>query len=423
MKPQIDQSSLLNDQNTLQRSLRSKYRTLFHWFVALVTLKAIIASFKLEKAKPQIAEQAIPLINDQAISLIDTLSLPGEKNTLYRLLRGRYRNLFHWFVAEFVFCHLLLWAIEQHPITKIFEDYYLMILMGLLAINGNIFFWLYISKRCRSILESPKNDHIFSDKEKALQLWKEKIYWKPPFIICSIISISLGVLTIYKLGLSTPFKTSIAIWIALILCFFYLGRSIGLILNIWNFFINLGPEHLKIEPINEDRMGGIKPIGELNTSILYIGGGLLAIYSFASYITPYARLDLKHYAYYWTYGAIILFNIGLLLPTVRIHFLLKDAKEKNQQDLSIMKKHALQKIEGLLKSDKPLEGEPIAKANNLVESLKYFQDEIAKMVVWPYFNFAKISLKAISIQTIVPIIINWDKFKALLITLTKTAKP
>jgi hypothetical protein len=378
------------------------------WFVSL---RAAISKLKRKK---------VNLLTDDAITpQIDDLSLPGERNTLQHLLRGKPKNLLYWFVAEFIFCHFLLWLLEQRPISGILKDYSLMILMGLLAVNGNIFFWLYISERCRRILEDPRNDHIFSDKPEAIKLWKDKIYRKPPLIISTLITLSLGILTIGKLGLSTPFKTSIVIWIALILCFFYLGRTIGFILNIWSFFINLGPRHLNIDPINEDRMGGIKLIGDLNSSILYLGGGLLAIYSFASYITPYARLDLKYIAYYWTYGAIILFNIGLLLPTVRIHFLLKDAKERQQQDLSRMKKQTLKTFEGLLAQDKPLEGEQVGNAKNLVESLKYFQDDIDKMVIWPYFNVFKISLKALSIQTIVPIIINWDKVKTLIASVSK----
>lgn len=345
----------------------------------------------------------------------DPYYLPGERFTMQVFLRGRPFTLIFYFLGSFVFCFLLLTLVQwPRPALEIIQEYWLVMLMGLLTIYGNIAFWLYLSFQCRSLITDPKYEIVFHNKTEAEDLFINKNYRRRlPFIVSGFV-IGLGLLTMYYLGINASGVTWYLMSAAGLLGFFYLGRSIGFVVSIWIFFYKLQGHELKIDPLNEDRMGGMKAIIDFNTTILYLSAILTAIYSYTSFITPYANPDLRSYAWSWTLGAIFLLNIALFWPTIRLYRILKQTKEKAQLDITILKHSVRRMCEDIWDKDPELNGDSINRTKVAIDSLRYYQEEIEKMQVIPYFALGKLVASLITIQAIIPVITNWEKIKTAL---------
>lgn len=104
-------------------------------------------------------------------------------------------------------------------------------------------------------------------------------------------------------------------------------------------------------------------------------------------------------------AAIILYIVALLLPAFKIHTLLLETKREYQQRINAVKRKFLPWLEKYC-------GDSTSFDNNLntaVSTIKYIQDEINKMEVWPYRNILKTIISLATIQAIASILVNFAR--------------
>ena len=152
---------------------------------------------------------------------------------------------------------------------------------------------------------------------------------------------------------------------------------------------------------------------ELNLWLLYIGGVLIAIYTFGAGYSPYEYSASKHYAYLWTVMAVTLWIIAVFVPTYTIHQVLKNAKLDQQSKLALVKNRILAGFEQTVTESNisaPVLTEIESYASSVksaVDVLKYFEQDLERMATWPYHNVGKTLAKLLSIQAVVNLLVHW----------------
>lgn len=339
----------------------------------------------------------------------DMRYLPFERFTRKYLLRERTQNLLYWFLAELPFCLALLWIAERRDFRTMLADYGLLIFLGVAAINGNVVTLLYMSSQIRKL--SPYLQEVIGGNSGAFAKCFDLIYDTRPILASSLGITTLGYATFAFLGLRMPVASQLIVFAGIFFVFAFLGMTIGLLLNLWRFFFFLGGLEIKVEPVHPDRMCGLKPLGDLNSSILYLGAGLISVYSLGAHYSPYARVDLRPYAYLWIIGALILFVVGLIFPTYRIHNVLLHAKETQQTRISHLKNILLARFEQTLEG-RVTPGQHFQELGTAIETLVYYERHAEQMLTWPYESVASTLLRLVSIQGAASIVSHWSEITA-----------
>ena len=330
--------------------------------------------------------------------------LPFEPFVRKHLLHNHLSSLIYWCLGEIPFGLGLLWLVEHRPFEAVVRDYLISLVIGTLASNGNIVLLLYASDRIRAL--RPFFERITANKLMVKRINKEVFYRRAPIYICTVVSIALGFTTFGVLGLRTPKSGAIVVYVGLFFVFGFLGMTIGWITNLWRFFLLLGSFLTKVDTTHPDRMGGLKPIGDLNSVLLYIGAGLVALYSMGAQFSPYAHGDLKKYAYLWVVMAVGLFGVGIFLPTYTIHHVLLAAKDEQENRLSLVKARLLQSFEST--ANTLSSAGTIKEIKLAIDAFKYFESDLERMSTWPYNNIWKMLARAFSIQVVASLIGSWD---------------
>lgn len=332
--------------------------------------------------------------------------LPLEKFAKRYFFLNKYYNLIFWFCGLSVFAFGLLCLIEKRALSSIFRDYGLIVFLGLCAIHCNALFTLYLSDRIRR-LKTYIEEIINEEPDVIYYLYKKVIFLKSSIILGMVIVPALGYVTFLWLGLNLPRGTIVVAYFGVIFVFGLLGMTLGYIINIWRFFLKIGKLKINVEPTHPDYMGGLKPIGDLNSAILYFGALLGVIYTLGANYMPYKNQALKMYANLWVVGAIIIYIIALLLPTFRIHIILVDVKREYQQRMNGIKKKLLPIFEKYWDSRGSINfNSDIA---NHISVMKYLQEETNKMQIWPYQNIWKTIISLATIQGFASILTNLDR--------------
>lgn len=309
-----------------------------------------------------------------------------------------------WFLGLLVLCFGLIYLFERRGLIELLDDYLIITLIGMSAIHLNALFMLYLSNRIRNLL--PYIDHVTNEDVGMVHELYRKIVFRPQTIyLFVLISVILGYITFIWLGLNLPSGTIAIAYIGVFFVFGLLGMTIGFIINIWRFFLRIDTLKVIVQPTHPDYMGGLKPFGDLNSTILYFGALLGAIYTLGANFMPYKRLSISHYANIWVMLAIVLYIIALLLPTFKIHALLLERKREYQQRINVIKRRFLSGLEKYCEDATSLD----TNLNTVVSTVKYLQEEVNKMEVWPYRNIWKTILSLASIQAIASILANFDR--------------
>jgi hypothetical protein len=332
---------------------------------------------------------------------------------------GRYQNLIWWCVGEILFCLGVFSYADHQRFVYVLKDYFVVLLIGGLAINGNLFFLLFISERIRNlrrfIEKVTGDDLIVSD------LYQKILYLHTPLYTAAGLCIILGYFTFAELGIAASIPIAKGIKVALFVVFGTLGLVIGFVINVWRFFFKLGPLIRNIDTSNPDRMGGLQPISELNLWLLYIGAFLIAVYTFGAGYSPYEYTASKQYAYLWTVMAVSLWIIAVFVPTYTIHQVLKNAKLDQQNQLAQVKGRILIGFEQTITEAKitALGIDHIesyaSSVKSAVDVLKYFEQDLELMTTWPYHNTGKTLVKLLSIQAITNVLIHWSNITQLFV--------
>jgi hypothetical protein len=355
------------------------------------------------------AREATESLNPPLLQATEADSLQFE-SFVWRAIRGRYQNFVWWGAGEILLCLGVFSYVEHQQFLYTVKDYFLLILIGALAINGNLFFLLFISERIRKLRSFV--EQITGDKSVTSELYRTILYQHVALYVGAGLCIVLGYFTFAELGIGAPIPIVKGIKMALFVVFGTLGLVIGFVMNVWRFFLRLGPLIRNIDTSNPDRMGGLQPIGELNSRLLYIGGALIAVYTFGAAYSPYEYAASKDYAYLWTVMAVTLWIIAVFVPTGTIHQVLKNAKLDQQNQLARVKRRILLGFEQAITETKISTLDQIESYANSVKSavdvLKYFEQDLELMATWPYHNIGKTLAKLLSIQAIVNLLVHWS---------------
>jgi hypothetical protein len=336
--------------------------------------------------------------------------LPFERFATKYLLRDHLHAIIYWFFAEVLLLIPLLRFAEGGTWALTLQKFGVPAVMAVMSINGNLFFLLYLSKRIRSL--SPFIERITENKT----LYQE-IYRHSRVYAAAIIFLVSGYATFGALGLRANSLTAIIIYGVLLFVLGLGGMSAGAVMNLWRFFFLLGRQKIKIDVTHSDRMGGLKPIGDLNAALLYIGAILIAVYSVGAQFAPYARGDLRKYAYLWVVAALGFFALGIFVPTYTIHQLLQVAKDEQENHLSKLKAQLLRSFEFTLE-ETPRASNSLGDLKNALESVKYFETDLERMTTWPYENMWKMLGRVVSIQAVASLIGSWETVTKVVAKLT-----
>jgi len=330
--------------------------------------------------------------------------LPLEKFSRKYFFLSKYINLLYWFLGLLVLCFGLIYLFEKRPFKDLINDYLILVLIGMGAIHLNALFMLYLSNRIRNLL--PYIDQITNeDARMVYELYRKIVFKRQTIYLFTLLSIILGYLTFAWLGLNLPSRTIVIAYIGVFFVFGLLGMTIGFIINIWRFFLRIDILKVIVQPTHPDYMGGLKPFGDLNSTILYFGAMLGAIYTLGANFMPYKRPSISHYANIWVVLAIVLYIIALLLPTFKIHALLLGKKREYQQRINVIKRRFLSGLEKYCEGTISLDNN----LNTVVSTVKYLQEEVNKMEIWPYRNIWKTILSLATIQAIASMLANFDR--------------
>ena len=329
---------------------------------------------------------------------------------VWNAIRGQYGHLISWGFVEVLLCLGVFSYVDHQSFAFTLKQYKVILITGSLAVNGNLFFVLFISERIRNLRSFIED--ITGDKLAVSNLYKT-VYQNVVVCVVMLVCIRLGFLTFQKLGISAPPPIAKGIKMGLVVVFGTLGLVIGFVINVWRFFIRLGPLISNIDTSHPDRMGGLKPIADVNSRLLFIGALLIVIYTFGAGHSPYEYTAFKAYAYLWSGLAMFLWIIAAFLPTYTIHKVLKDAKLKQQNHLAAVKGLLLLSFERAMAERTPLdlgffEGYATT-VKSAVDVVRYFEQDLESMVTWLYRNGFRSVAQIFSIPAIISLLVNWSQ--------------
>jgi len=281
---------------------------------------------------------------------------------------------------------IIWWILEKENVP--FWEYSIPISCGLLAVNSIAIFTINLSnllKNSTKALQNMLNDEETEKKGIVNDLLERNIYNSVIPIVILIIILTLSALTFLKTGIFFPSSlVTILAYIASFLIMAFLAFSIAMGIGIWKFIYEFRKLPIKIQILHPDNMGGLKKVGEIGLRLSYMTSWLMIIYSIGAIYTPYKNIAVKYYGHLWIIFAIIFVVASFFLPSFSFHKALKQEKEKVLDHLSpiydlVLKQFLKRSIQQDFNWN--IEAETIQK---LVNILKFFEDKIENINVWPY---------------------------------------
>jgi hypothetical protein len=314
------------------------------------------------------------------------------------MLGDRLTVLGLWAIGEFVALLVVFWLVDGGKLTDEIRRYWPLALLGVLAVNGNLLFLFSLADRIRRL--KPFFHRLSATTTRDVDRMYRQVAFGWSNVCWSLaICVALGYATFGSLGVATSDGIAIVIYVWILPAFGLLGVTIGFIINVWQFLWKTGKSEIRLRILHPDMMGGLGPVGELNTITLYGGGALLVVYSTGSHLMPYIDQEHRSYAYAWIGAAIVLYGLGLFLPTWTLHQKLRHEKSAAEARLEEMKSSLFQEAEACAAA--PAGNRPeLGEAESFVNVVHYLEEFIERVSPWPHGALARTILGLASIQGI-----------------------